>query len=55
MVKEDKNSLINIPNRYFDEDNGPIFYIKFLEGVDVDICGGLLAGGARLCMSPEEE
>ena len=43
-VKEENNSVINNPNRSFEENNGPLCHINFLEVIVVGICGGVVSG-----------
>ena len=39
------------PNREIDEDEGPIFSIRFLQGGGEIFCGGIVAIRARFCMT----
>ena len=43
--------LIETSNRDIDEDEGPLFSIKFLQGGGSSICGGIMTSGARFCMT----
>ena len=48
MVKREYN-LIENTNIETDEDEGPLFSIKFLQGDGASIYGGIVTGGARFC------
>ena len=51
MVKRESNLIINTPNIETEDEEGPLCYIKFLQGCGASICGGIVAGGARFCIT----